>query len=320
MSEPAAQPAAPAANAPAANAPAAQPVAATTPSSATTITTPPAANAPAPAPGGTPVAGPGGAPTDPGAQPTPADWTQSLNPDLQTYVAKKGFKDPSSVLESYVNLEKLRGVPEDRLLKLPEHPDAPEWNDVYTRLGKPASADDYGIVAPEGDTSGFADWAKDAFHGLNLTTDQAQQLMKGYEAFSAKHMEAKETEYQNQFEAKQKALRQEWGSAYDEKLKHANTAVKKFGIDQDQVAALERTMGADVFAKVMSQVGQYMGEDGFVGGASGGQLAMTPAQAKAELQTLKADKNWLNKFASGDVKAREEKAKLDRIIASAMHG
>ena len=100
-------------------------------------------------------------------------WFDSFDADTKDYITQKGFGDAKSVVESYRNLEKLRGVPQDRLLKLPDANaggDAPEWNEVYNKLGKPATPEGYGLQAKDPKGSPFTDWAKGTFHKLNLTT------------------------------------------------------------------------------------------------------------------------------------------------------
>ena len=85
----------------------------------------------------------------PASAPTPTDWTTGLNDDLRSYVQNKGFKDTAAVVESYRNFKKLHGVPQDRILKLPENLDTPEGRAISERLGAPKDAKDYSINLPK---------------------------------------------------------------------------------------------------------------------------------------------------------------------------
>ena len=58
-----------------------------------------------------------------GSAPASTDWTSGLTDEMRGYVQNKGFKAPQDVVESYRNFEKLHGVPQDRILKLPENLD-----------------------------------------------------------------------------------------------------------------------------------------------------------------------------------------------------
>src|SRR4051812_7514574 len=101
------------------------------------MTQPAATGAPAPSTG-TPPPSTGTPPPSGGAPAAPADWTAGLNEATRGFVENRGFKDPQTLADSYVNLEKLMGVPKDRLLQVPEKDDDAEgWGKVYNRLGRP---------------------------------------------------------------------------------------------------------------------------------------------------------------------------------------
>jgi hypothetical protein len=72
-----------------------------------------------------------------------ASWLDALDADGKNYVSKKGFKEPKDVLQSYINLEKLHGVPQDRLLKLPETLEGDDAAPLWEKLGKPKEASEY---------------------------------------------------------------------------------------------------------------------------------------------------------------------------------
>ena len=83
------------------------------------VVTPPAAAAPAPSPTPEPTPNPAAAappsasptppsPAPPSPSPAPNNWIEALPQDRKDFVANKGFKEPSDLLESYINLEKLR--------------------------------------------------------------------------------------------------------------------------------------------------------------------------------------------------------------------
>ena len=86
------------------------------------------------------------------------DWgKQGLDTDSMALVNDRQWKGVPDVLTSYRNLEKLIGVPPERVIKLPGDKDPVEsWNSVYDRLGRPKAAADYKIPLPEGDTGEFA--------------------------------------------------------------------------------------------------------------------------------------------------------------------
>jgi hypothetical protein len=70
------------------------------------------------------------------------------------------------------------------------------------------------------------------------------------------------------------------------------------------------------FAKVMElfhNLGSKMGESDFVSnGSNAGFGALSPEAARSKIAELKADKEWTNRYLSGDRAAREEMSKLHK--------
>jgi len=241
------------------------------------------------------------------------DWTNNFSEDQKAFVTNKGFKDAASVLDSYVNLEKLRGVPQDRLLKLPETADAPEWADIHTKLGKPASADGYGIKS-EGDNTAFSDWAKDAFFKNNITKTQAEGLLANLADFSTGQETSNAESYETEVANADIQLKKDWGTAYHQNIASAQRAAKEFGIPENAIDALEIAIGFDGTMKFMHSIGTKLGEAGFVAGnpmtGFGESAVLTPQQAIAQIGILKKDSSFVAKYTTGDSDA---KAKMSRL-------
>jgi len=240
------------------------------------------------------------------------EWFKGFNDDLKGYVQTKGFKDPQSVVESYKNFEKLMGAPKDKLLRLPEKADAPEWNDVYSKLGRPQDPKGYEFTLPETMDKEFEGWAKENFHKLGLTKKQGEDLIKGYVELNT----SKETAFNSQIQAKaqeQEAnLKKEWGAAFDQNIQVAKKAATQFGLDGKMIDNLESALGYDGVMKFLSTIGSKIGEAGFVdsNSAKGFGGAMTPEQARFEISSLKTDTEFGKKYSSGDVEARR---RLDQL-------
>lgn len=243
-------------------------------------------------------------------------WTEALDPDLREYVTNKGFQDPKAVLESYRNLEKLRGVPQDRLLKLPEAQDAPEWNDVYSKLGKPATAEGYNLVpkdAKDPSAVAFTNWAKDTFLKNNLSAQQGQELVKEFEAYNqTQEMEANAAHTAAVQEQNMK-LRKEWGAAYQQNINRAQAAYRQLGIPDAAVDSLEKSIGFDGVMKLFSELGNKVGEHTYIDGdgpSNFGNTLLTPEQANAKIKALKQDQSWTSEYLKGSVKHKSEMERL----------
>lgn len=257
-----------------------------------------------------PASNSGGASTPPPATSTPppaavppgaatgGDWTASLTrQDLKDYAVTKGFKDPEMLLDSYVNLEKLRGVPQEQLLQLPKA-DAPaeEWGKVFNRLGAPEKSDGYKIDIPKehGAQPEFVDWAKNAFHAANLTAKQAETVIAKWNEMNGAEMAKAQATSKAAMDAEVNALKTEWGNAFEQNMNVAKSAAKEFGIDQKIVDALEGQLGTKATMQLFQKIGSRLGEAGFTEGQSKGNGfgGMAPDFAKSQLSVQLKDKTW----------------------------
>jgi len=270
---------------------------------------------------------------DPGqAAPTPATSPPAgseqpfhstfTNPDIKTWTEAKGFKSPETMAESLWNMEKLMGAPKERLIKLPEKSDDPEWNGIYEKLGKPKNAADYDIPVPEGLPTDFAEKAKGWMHKYNVPASAAKGLATEWNAELAAMQEAQENAISLQSETEMGQLKAEWGIQAAEKENIARAAAKEFfNLDGDKMNAVERTMGSRAFMEAMVAIGEKLGEAKFVQGEGGGNAPISSiAQAQQAIKDKSRDKEfttalmdkkhlkhaealaeweWLNKKASG---------------------
>lgn len=241
----------------------------------------------------------------------PPDWLSGLSDDAKGYVQNKGFKDPAAAIDSYRNLEKLMGVPKERLLKLPEKDDDPAWAEIHTRLGKPASADEYKI---DGENKDFAKWAKGTFHELGLSKKQAETLFGKYNDYAKGLGEKQSQAMAERLQQSEAGLKKEWGAAFDQNLMTAKKAAMAFGLDAATIDKLESAMGYDGVMKFMHSVGSKVGEDSFVssGQSARGFGAMTPEQARNRIASLKQDKEFAAKLSNGNAEARNEWDRLNQ--------
>lgn len=252
-----------------------------------------------------------------GAEASP--WA-SLSEDVRGYVEMKGFKDVPSVVESYRNLEKLRGVPAERLLTLPaKEDDAEAWASLYGRLGRPEKPEEYGIEGVNPDLIAAA-------HRNGLSKRQVSELAKFLQESAGKQKTEADAKWEADQAAADEALKREWGGEFETNIKAATQLANRvrtgMGMDQEQWDAfadkLQRAVGVEAAVKMFALLGRGLGEHKFIEGEGKGEgFGMTPARAKAELAALRADpehqkrKMSENKATRMEAVARE--MKLDEI-------
>lgn len=260
-----------------------------------------------------------GSVTGTAAPSTPPSWTTGFTDELKGYVEAKGFKDAQSVVESYRNFEKIKGVPQERLLTLPEKDEDPSWNDVWKRLGRPDQPKDYQLEVPKefGD-EGFAEWAKDAFHKLNIPRKQAEALVKKWNEYTGNQIKQMQLESSNKLNTEHEALKKEWGQAYEQNVEMGKRAAKAFGFDESTIDALESAMGFAGVMKFMHNLQTKIGEDNFVGSSqpSSPMGKMSPEQARNRIAMLKSDPDFVKRYIAGETAPRTEMQMLHEMAYS----
>ena len=248
------------------------------------------------------------------------DWKGvGLDDAALNVVNERQWKNPADLFTSYRNLEKLTGVPAERLVKIPKDNDAAAWNEAYAKLGRPQTADKYVIPVPEGDTGEFAGVAKAWFHDAGISQSQATKLSEKWNTYVADAQKAAQTAQEQTNQIQVTELKSAWGADYDAKTALVDRAAETFGMTQEQLSALKTTMGPKAAMLFLHNIGAKIAvEDRTVPGLNGTtSFGMTPEQAKALIAEKRNSKDFAQLFSSQDPKqrleAREEMNRLHKI-------
>lgn len=242
---------------------------------------------------------PGGAP--PPAAGSDAPWYAGFeDAALRGKAEANGWKSPEDAVKNYATLEKHLGVPADRLLKLPEAADAPEWKEIRTKLGwpeAPAKPEDYGIQAGEGGNAEFATGMSKLLHETGISKDQAAKLVTGWDGIQKALMDAEAARLASEDQAGLAELRTKWGQQYDGSVALARRAGQELstvaGLTPEQLNAMEGAVGTAAFLRLFAAAGSQNNKEGAFHGAEGAGsstgVMMSPDVAKAEIERLKGD-------------------------------
>lgn len=258
------------------------------------------------------------APAAPSAPAAPAiPWLEGASEDVSAFVQNKKWQSPLDMAESYRNLEKYVGAPAEKIAHIPDFAkgEKAELDAFYAKAGRPADPSGYTIPVPEGVPDTFAKEAANWFHEAGLNPMQAKLLAEKFNGHSQASQEAMQAQYQESVVAQEAGLRREWGSAFDQNVQAAKAATAQLGLKNEQIDALEKTLGFDGLLKMMASIGGKIGEDNFISPESQGQSfgAMTPAQAQSRLASLQQDKTWVTKYLNGNAEAKAEMERLQRF-------
>jgi len=255
-----------------------------------------------------------GASAAPVEQPSAFLWAQGADELTSGYIQNKGWDNPLKAVESYRNLEKLLGADKaNNAVVIPRaDADAKEWAAVYDKLGRPSAPDGYKVQLPEGGDPEFHKATMGKLHELGLTQKQGETLMNWYNESVMQQMQQVETRRAETFNQEEAAVRQEWGAAYTQNLAQAQNAARGLGLNAETIDALADTLGHKATMNLLAKIGTRLGEDSFVSGDVNNSFgnAMTPAQAKAQIQSLMSDKDFTTKYMSGNQDAKAKMAQL----------
>lgn len=264
----------------------------------------------APAPSGT------GAP---GANPPPAPWFAGVpEPGAARLRRDEGLSGPRGAGRfCTATLERLRGVPADRLLSLPEKPDAPEWDAVWNRLGRPEKPDGYGLAGARRagpDRSPIA-WPRRC---TSSASKSGAAPNAEWNAFIAEEMAAPTAPRSRPTQPTSPGWWSEWGAKYDEHVELGRRAGREFGLSEDEFTAVQRALGSGKTLKLFARIGEKMAEPGRFDAGGGSSPGFDDGSAPARGSTRCRWRTRIGPRAmNGDVAARQEAERLAKIIAGA---
>lgn len=152
------------------------------------------------------------------------------------------------------------------LQSLPGAEDADGWNSLYTKLGRPESAEGYELPLPEGDDGSFAKQTSEWMHSAGLNKQQAHSLATAWNS----HQEAQKSaqaeamkKYQEECVA---TVKKEWGSNFDANLSQAKAALSTFA-PEGFIDYLNQTGQANnpMMLNMLQKIGSAISEDKLVG-------------------------------------------------------
>lgn len=244
-----------------------------------------------------------------------AEWASSFKDEnVRTTVSR--FKTPEDLATSYYNLEKMKGVPEDRLLKLPEKLEGPEARAIFERLGAPKDPKGYELPRDQKDMDPkFTEFAESMFFEQGITKAQAQGIVGKYSEYAQKQMLDQVTARNNSIIQADEKLKGEWGAAYEKNINIVKQGVHILGLDAKTLDFLEAAQGRETLYKTLHKIGVGVGESSFVDGSASAPAKPTQEQAQEQLKQLTGDEKFRKKLLKGDVEARKQWDEVNQLAA-----
>lgn len=232
------------------------------------------------------------------------DWRNDIPEEIRGHKSLETINDVGALAKSYVNAQSMIGA--DKIAIPGKYATDDDWNEVYTRLGRPDSPEGYelqnnlaeGIEADEG----MLDWYRQTAHEIGLTPTQAQKLLDKYNGELGSRVDGDTGQADQLIAQTETELRREYGQAFEDRMSNANAIMFEFGavdtVEGETMSAVSEIELADgrllgdhpEMIKMMVNIGEFIsskiGEDSLEGVKTSN--AFSPADAQAKLEELRA--------------------------------
>ena len=223
---------------------------------------------------------------DPKTETPNTDWKSNLSDDIRADKSLENINDIESLAKSYVHAQKLVGA--DKIPVPNKFATDKDWDAVYEKLGRPKTADEYKFDVKDVDQAGLNSFKEQA-HKMGLLPHQANEMVKWYQTNETATLAAKDETAEKARTESVANLKQEFGLAFDQKLKAASAMAKQYVAADvlDAPMADGSKLGDNpAIIKAFANLAEKMGEDQFV--TASGPTYLTPKQIDKQIGELTA--------------------------------
>ena len=158
---------------------------------------------------------------------TPASWKSSISEEFRNDPNIEKFTEIDALAKSYINATRMIG--QDKVAVPNKNSTEDQWNEVYSKLGRPESADKYAlnieseaVAMDEGAIKSFAEQS----HKLGLNNTQAQGILEFYKNNMESNMQRATVDTETAQAQAETELRAEWGKDFDSNVSKASALAK----------------------------------------------------------------------------------------------
>ena len=222
-----------------------------------------------------------------------SSWKDSISEEYRVDPNIEKFTEIDALAKSYINATKMIG--QDKLVIPNNNSTDDQWSEVYSKLGRPESADKYAfdinsevVNLDENAINSFAEQS----HKLGLNNKQAQGILDFYKNNMEGTAQQSVIDTETAQAQAEQQLRQEWGRDFDGKVKQAG-ALAKANINPE-VLDMQLQDGTRIgdhpeIIKGFAKIAGMMSEDKILGTES--ENVDTVKDIESEISALSNDKN-----------------------------
>jgi hypothetical protein len=237
--------------------------------------------------------------------PQTSSWKDSISEEFRKDPNIEKFTEIDALAKSYINATRMIG--QDKLVIPNNNSTEDQWNEVYSKLGRPESADKYNLNVKSDivalDKNSIKSFAEQS-HKLGLNNKQAEGILQFYKNNMEGSAQQSKIDTETAQAQSEQMLRQEWGRDFESKVKQAG-ALAKANINPD-VLDMQLKDGTRVgdhpeIIKGFAKIAGMMSEDKILSTESGN--ATTSKDIQSEISALTQDRNspyWVKNHPDHD--------------------
>jgi hypothetical protein len=165
--------------------------------------------------------------------PQTSSWKDSISEEFRKDPNIEKFTEIDALAKSYINATRMIG--QDKLVIPNNNSTEDQWNEVYSKLGRPESADKYNLNVKSDivalDKNSIKSFAEQS-HKLGLNNKQAEGILQFYKNNMEGSAQQSKIDTETAQVQSEQMLRQEWGRDFESKVKQAG-ALAKANINPD---------------------------------------------------------------------------------------
>jgi hypothetical protein len=224
---------------------------------------------------------------------TPSTWKDSISQEFREDPNISKFTEIDALAKSYINATRMIG--QDKVAVPNQNSTDDQWNEVYSKLGRPESPDQYKLdvkseVVPL-DESTIKSFAENA-HQLGLNNKQAQGILEYYKNSMEGSAQQAQIDTETAQANAEAELRKEWGRSFDENIKKAG-AVAKANMNPEildmQLKDGTRLGDHPAVIKGFANIANLMSEDKMIGTAE--ENSTSGRDYQSEISSLVNDRD-----------------------------
>ena len=160
------------------------------------------------------------------------DWRKFVSSEYGTHASTASIQNLDSLAKSYINAQSLVGK-KGRIIPPSDEDSEEVWNEFWTKLGRPGKPEEYQFEVVEGlEDIDFSDIETDfrsKAYKAGMSKKQANEAWKFFKETTKAGKDEITTSSKTRYNEEWTALKNEWGSAYPDKIKKVQVLLSKFG-------------------------------------------------------------------------------------------